>query len=124
MYIFSLSFQPFFLFCVTAVEFSFALPLYFVNSLRPCWLSLSFFPFCRQLFSFFVFTSRSFPFLRHCCLIVFGSSTVFRQFSTSLFPFSVVLCHSYVSSLIFLSLSFVLPLFCVTASYCLSFIHG
>ena len=50
-YIFSLPFQPFFLFCVTAVEFSFLLTLYFVNSLRLCLLSLSFFAFCRQLFT-------------------------------------------------------------------------
>src|SRR6218665_2298199 len=93
---------------VFAVLLSFARPLYFVNSLRLCFLSLSFLSILRQFFNFFVFLNRSFSylrhccifvfrcrsftFLRHCCLIVFRSSTVFRQFSTTLFTF---LCRSF-----------------------------
>src|SRR6218665_2291990 len=50
--------------------------------------------FLRQFFNFVVFVSRSFSFFRHCCIIVFRSSTVLRQFSSSLFEFSVVLCVS------------------------------
>src|SRR6218665_916499 len=50
--------------------------------------------FLRQFFNFVVFVSRSFSFLRHCCIIVFRSSTVLRQFSSPLFEFSVVLCVS------------------------------
>jgi len=76
--------------------------------------SLSFLP---QLFNFFVFVSRSFSYLRHCCifvfrccsfsllrccyLIIFRSSTVFRQFSPTLFAFSVVLCLSCLSAQFF-----------------------
>src|SRR6218665_1738948 len=93
---------------VIAVLLSFVRPLYFVNSLRLCFLSLSFLSMLRQFFNFFVFLNRSFSylrhccifvfrcrsftFLRHCCLIVFRSSTVFRQFSTTLFTF---LCRSF-----------------------------
>src|SRR6218665_947272 len=125
------------------LSMSFVLPLYFVNSLRLCLLSLSLFvfptsvlsflclcqwfllflaslrsncissfhcissilyvlacflcrslPFPRHFFCFSVFVSRSFSFLRHCCLIVFRSSTVLRQFSSPLFAFSVDLCVS------------------------------
>src|SRR6218665_1146077 len=83
-------------------------PLYFVNSLRLCFLSLSFLSILHQFFNFFVFLNRSFSYLRHCCifvfrcrsftflphccLIVFRSSTVFRQFSPTLFTF---LCRSF-----------------------------
>src|SRR6218665_3787958 len=56
-------------------------------------------------------------------LTVFRSSTVFRQFSASLFVFFVVLCLSYVSCLDSLSLQAVPSLFCVTAFHCLSFFH-
>src|SRR6218665_3648252 len=56
-------------------------------------------------------------------LTVFRSSTVFRQFSASLFAFSVVLCLSYVSCLDSLSLQAAPSLFCVTAFQCLSFVH-
>src|SRR6218665_735395 len=77
--------------CVTAVQLYFDRPLCFVNSLRLCLLSLLFFAFLCQFFNFFVFVSRSFSFLRHCRPIVFRSSSVFRQFSTSLLAFSVIL---------------------------------
>src|SRR6218665_3024341 len=71
-----------------------SLPLSVVLTLRPCLLSLWFFAFLRQFFYSSVFVSRSFSFLRPCCLIVFRSSTVLRQFSSPLFAFSVVLCVS------------------------------
>src|SRR6218665_1023 len=87
-------------------------PLYFVISLRLCFLSLSFFSILYQFFNFFLFLNRSFSYLRYCCifvfrcrsftflrhcfLLVFRSSTVFRQFSPTSFAFSVVLCLSRV----------------------------
>src|SRR6218665_558648 len=92
---------------VIAVLLPFVRPLYFVNSTRLRLLSLS-----------FVFLNRSFPFLRHCCLIVFRSCTVFRQFSPTSFAFSVVLCLSFV----FLSRSFPFLRHCCV--FPLSFSHS
>src|SRR6218665_3121856 len=121
---------------VTAVCLFSALgfPLYFVNSLRLCFLSPSFLSFLRQFFNFFVFLSRSFSFLRHCCvlvfrcrsfsflrrcyLIVFRSSTVFRQFTPTLFAFSVVLCLSHARCFLCVPksfFSFLTSLLCVSS---------
>src|SRR6218665_3153689 len=77
------------------LSLSFVLPLYFVNSLRLCLLSLSFFALLRQFLNFFLFVSRSFFFFASLPLTAFRSSTIFRQFSASLFAFFVVLCLSY-----------------------------
>src|SRR6218665_2906737 len=55
--------------------------------------------FLRQFFPYFVFLCRCFRVLRHCCVFACRCifSTVFRQFSPSLFAFSVILSLSYVS---------------------------
>src|SRR6218665_564600 len=60
------------------------------------------------MFPFFLFLNRSFSFLRHCCVFVFRFRfpTVFRQFSPTLFPLSVI--PFFLTSL--------LP-------HCLSFVH-
>src|SRR6218665_3934489 len=61
------------------------------------------------MFSFFVFLNRSFSFLRHCCVFVFRSRfpTVFRQFSPTLFPFSIILSYvSFFNFFVLLSRSF------------------
>src|SRR6218665_3287672 len=73
-----------------------AFPLYFVNSLRLCLLSLSFFVFL-MLDVFFVFLNRSFSFLRHCYVFDLRCRfpIVFRQFSPTSFAFSVILCLSH-----------------------------
>src|SRR6218665_3679532 len=87
--------------------------LYFVNSLRICLLSLSFFAFLCQFFNYFVLVSRSFSFLRHCLLLFLFS----RCISSILYVFVCFLCHSlrfFVSYLIDLSLSEVLSPSCVT----------
>src|SRR6218665_313995 len=47
------------------------LPLYFVNSLRRCLLSLSIFVFHYQFFDFPVFVCRSLSFFSHCLLLSF-----------------------------------------------------
>src|SRR6218665_2763938 len=79
--------------------------------------------FLRQFFYFSVLVSRSFSFLRHCCLIVFRSSTVFRQFFTSLFALSVILCLSS-SVLLFLCLCQSFFLFLASLlSNCISIVH-
>jgi len=103
--------QSFLLSLASLLLTAFVLPLYFVNSLRLCLLSLSFFALLRQFLNLSVFVRFSFSFLRHFCLIVFRSSTVFRQFSTSL--------RFFISSLISLSSSVVLCLSLVTVFYSL-----
>jgi len=80
-------------------------PLYFVNSLRPCFLSSrlrSLFAFSVVLFLSYVspFPSLSFSVVPSLCYVaVFCCRfpTIFRQFSPSLFAFSVILSLSYVS---------------------------
>src|SRR6218665_3978673 len=95
-------FRPFFAFSVvlslayvTAVYLSFAVvfPLYFVNSLRSCLLSLQFYFFLPSVFSILCFVSRSFSLQRHFSAFVSRCRipTAFRQFSQTLFAFSVVL---------------------------------
>src|SRR6218665_1701642 len=60
----------------------------------------NFFAFASRSFSYlrhcciFVFGCPSFSFLRHCCLIVFRLSSVFCQFSPTLFAF---ICRSFLS---------------------------
>src|SRR6218665_3975203 len=92
---------------VTAVYLSVAevSPLYFVNSLRPCFLSSrlrSLFAFSVVLFLSYVspFPSLSFSVVPSLCYVaVFCCRfpTIFRQFSPSLFALSVILSLSYVS---------------------------
>src|SRR6218665_2728032 len=88
--------------CISSIRTDFV--CYFCRSLS----------FLRQFFPYFVFLCRSFPFLRHCSVFVLRCRfpTAFRQFSQTLFAFSIVLCPFYVSS--FLTLSFLVV---VTPSY-------
>src|SRR6218665_2941353 len=53
-----------------------------------CFICRSF-SFLRHCY-IFVFRCLPFPLLRHCCLIAFRSSTVFRQFSMTLFALPLV----------------------------------
>src|SRR6218665_2601228 len=91
------------------------LPLYFVNSLRPCLLSLSIFVFHYQFFDFPVFVNRSLSFFSHClyCLLFFHCvssilyvcvcflchSCHFLAFPRQFFYFSAFVSRSYSTSL-------------------------
>src|SRR6218665_2019276 len=72
-------------------QFSLTLTLFLTTSFA----FLSLFLFLTSVLSFRCL-SQYFFLLRFCCLIVYRSSTVFRQFSSTLFALSVVLCPSRV----------------------------
>src|SRR6218665_3801743 len=91
------------------LSLSFVLPLYFVNSLRLCLLSLSFFALLRQFFNFFLFVSRSFFFF---CVIAFHCLSFFHCISSILCVFvcflrrSLLFLRQLFNFLVFVSRSF------------------
>src|SRR6218665_3255789 len=120
------------------LTFAVAFPLYFVNSLRLCYLSLSFLSFLRQFFNFlvflnrsrsycchccvFVFRCRSFSFLRRCCLIVFRSSNVFVNSLRLCLPslLSLSFLRQFSNFFVFLSRSFSYFRHCCLLVFCSS----